>query len=77
VEDHGGSFFLPVFDPLFLSEFPDITPNEFTCLLDMAQLAEEKIESGQCAIVEREKWAEFCEERIQQDILALKKLINN
>jgi len=77
VEDHGGSFFLPIFDPLFLSEFPDITPDEYTCLLNMAQLSEEKIESGQCAIVEREKWPEFCEERIQRDVLALKELIRD
>jgi len=75
VEDHGGSFSLPIFDTLFLSKFPDLNLQEFVCLVQMARRTEEAVRSGRLAIVERENWPEICESRLQRDIRGLKKLL--
>jgi sugar phosphate isomerase/epimerase len=75
IEDHGGEFTLPVFDPLFLSKFPDLTTEEFTRILRLALRTREKLKNGELAITPREKWPEICEARIQRDIRSLKQLI--
>ena len=77
IEDHGGSTFLPIFDSLFLSKFPDLSPEEFSRLIRTAIQSAELIESGECATTKREEWPEICESRIQCDIQALRKLILN
>lgn len=77
IEDHGGSFVLPVFDSLFLSKFPDLTVQEFASLLKMADKTADAVQKGQLAIVEREEWPEICEARLKQDIKALKELIKS
>ena len=76
VEDHGGSFSLPIFDPLFLSKFPDLTLQEFVSLIQMAYQAAEAVRAGELTITEREKWPEICELRLKQDILSLRELLN-
>ncbi|MCK4829634.1 sugar phosphate isomerase/epimerase [bacterium] len=75
IEDHGGSFSCPIFDSSFLSKFPDLTPQELACLLQMAQRSVEKVHNGQLAIVKRENWANICESRLKIDIQALKELL--
>jgi len=75
VEDHGGSFSLPIFDTVFLSKFPDLTLQEFVHLIQMAHYSEEAVQKGQLAIVKREKWPEICESRLKRDIQALKELL--
>lgn len=75
IEDHGGSFNLPIFDPFFLSKFPDLTVQEFASLILMAQHTEEVFRTDQLDITEREKWPEICESRLQRDIQALKELL--
>lgn len=76
IEDHGGSFSLPIHDPFFLSKFPDLTLQEFVSLIQMAYQAAEAVRAGGLAITEREKWPEICESRLKQDILSLRKLLN-
>jgi sugar phosphate isomerase/epimerase len=72
IEDHGGSFSLPVFDPRFLIGFPDLPRDEFIRLVQLAYSTQEKMEHEGLTIVEREKWPEIYEERLKRDILALK-----
>jgi len=76
LEDHGGSFLLPVSDPQFRAEFPDLSDDEFGKLLDMARLTKDKMEREGLAIVEREEWPAICEERIRRDLSALKQLVS-
>jgi sugar phosphate isomerase/epimerase len=75
IEDHGGKFFLPVFDELFLSEFPDLSVGEFAQILRLALQTQEAMESGKIAITEREDWPQLCEARIKRDIQTLKQLL--
>jgi len=75
IEDHGGEFTLPVFDPLFLSKFPDLTAEEFARILRLALRTREKLKNGEVAITPREEWPEICEARIKRDIRSLKQLI--
>ncbi len=75
VEDHGGKFQLPIFEPSFLSEFPDLTSEELSRLVQLTLETKEKGDTGQCNITQREDWPECCEERIWKDIRALKNLV--
>ncbi len=75
IEDHGGKFSLPVFDPMFLSKFPDLTAEEFARILRLALQTEERMRSGEMTITAREEWPQLCEARIKRDIQALKQLL--
>ena len=77
IEDHGGDFLLPIFDPIFISKFPDLTTSEFADLIELAQISEIKLKNGDCEILEREKWPKICEERMKRNIIALKKIREN
>jgi sugar phosphate isomerase/epimerase len=71
IEDHGGEFFLPVFDPLFLSKFPDLTAGEFARILRLALQTKERMNTGGLTVTSREDWPGICEERIKRDIQSL------
>ncbi len=73
VEGHGGSFFLPIFDPDFLSKFPDLTAEELAKLVRLAQQSADKSASG-CVVTEREQWPAVCEERMAQDLAVIKEI---
>lgn len=75
IEDHGGSFNLPVFDSLFLSKFPDLTIKEFSRIVQLALQTKERMGKGELAITKREDWPRICEPRVKRDILALKHLL--
>ncbi len=75
IEDHGGEFFLPVFDPEFLSKFPDLTATEFVKLMKLAQFSEEKYCNGEISIDNRKDWPVMCEERIYEDINTLNEIL--
>jgi sugar phosphate isomerase/epimerase len=75
IEDHGGEFSLPVFNPLFLSKFPDLTTEEFARILRLALRTKKKLKDGEVAITSREEWPEICEARIQRDIQSLQQLL--
>jgi 3-oxoisoapionate decarboxylase len=72
VETHGGSFFLPVNDIWFLNRFPDLSPNEYNNLLNLAEKTTNKIQAGDLKMTEKEDWPMICEERTRYDIRNLK-----
>lgn len=74
IEDHGGSFFLPVYDEAFLAEFPDLNLKEFVSLIQMACEAGEAVKAGKLRKTERKDWPKQCEPRIRRDLKALKKI---
>ena len=76
IEDHGGSFLLPIFDSRFLSQFPDLALREFISLIRLAQRTAELAQSGRLSIEQRERWPEVCESRMKRDIRALKEIIH-
>ena len=71
IEDHGGSFAVPIFDPLFLSRFPDLSPEE---LARVMQVAQRTTALPACRPLERERWPEVCEDRLARDVAALRAL---
>jgi sugar phosphate isomerase/epimerase len=73
VEDHGGSFVMPISNPSFLSEFPDLTAEELAGLTRTARAAET---SGLPSPVDRARWPEVCESRLQADLKALKAMVS-
>ncbi len=75
IEDHGGSFSLPIFDSLFLSKFPDLTTEEFSRLIGLTFQTHEKMEQEDLTIMDREDWPQHCELRLHRDIQFLKHLI--
>jgi hypothetical protein len=76
IEDHGGSFNLPVFDPLFLSKFPDLMTEEFTRIVRMSLETKKRIKRGELAITNREDWTQICESRVKRDIRTLRQLLH-
>ncbi len=72
VEDHGGDFLIPVFDPVFLSKFPDLTVLELSRLVNTAKKAET---SGLPPAVKRENWYQVCEQRIRNDLHNLENIM--
>lgn len=76
IEDHGGSFVLPLSNPQFRAEFPDLTQDELDKLIDLSHLTKAKMECEGLAVVEREKWPIICQERLKRDLRALKRLIS-
>ena len=74
IEDHGGSFSLPIFDEGFLSRFPDLTARELSALIRSALAAEESVERGDCSITERGRWPSICEERMKGNLRSLKEI---
>ncbi|MGE5362310.1 MAG: sugar phosphate isomerase/epimerase family protein [Bacteroidales bacterium] len=71
VEDHGGAFDIPLFDPAFLSRFPDLTAKELALLIQAAQRSAAKPE---CRPLHRACWAEVAESRMHANIQALRAL---
>ena len=71
VEDHGGAFQLPVFDPTFLSKFPDLSVQEFARLVALAQRTGRE---PACQPLPREEWPRVAAARIAGDVTALRAL---
>ncbi len=71
LEDHGGSFDLPIFDATFLSRFPDLTVQELTELLRFAQLGQQRIDAGGLCVTKRSDWPVLCEKRVERGLKAL------
>jgi sugar phosphate isomerase/epimerase len=71
VEDHGGSFLLPIRDQAFLSRFPDLAETELKAMLEMADMAHAK---PGCRPLARSEWPGVCEARLAGDLRALRTL---
>jgi len=76
IEDHGGDFPIPIFDPDFLRKFPDLTAAEMARLLSLAVGTRSLIEQGRLAVVERSRWSEVCAERVRKGIGAIKEIVS-
>ncbi len=72
IEDHGGFFGIPVFDPLFMARFPDLTIDELARVL---QIVPRTSASPECRPLDRDRWPEVCEARLARDIAALRALL--
>lgn len=74
LEDHGGDFRIPIFDPAFLARFPDLSAAELVRLLGLAVRTRDKAEGGRLAVLDRARWPELCEKRVKRGLTALKRL---
>ena len=70
VEDHGGSFRLPIHDAAFLSRFPDLAGAELQALLELAEPAQAR---PGCRPLDRAEWPGVCESRIAHDLEPLRR----
>ncbi len=77
IEDHGGTFHLPIFNSEFLSEFPDLTVEELTALIQLSQKTEEIFRTDQLNITDRDEWPRICSARLQRDVQNLKDLLRS
>jgi len=76
VEGHGGSFPLPIFDPSFVSKFPDLTAGELARLIQLSQWTAQRSTSG-CRMIERADWPGVCRQRMANDLLAMKAIVSS
>ena len=74
LEDHGGSFGIPIFDPAFLARFPDLTAGELARLVAMAREGERRVREGLLFPVERSAWPGLCEERVARSLAKVKRM---
>ena len=75
IEDHGGSFDIPVHDPTFLSRFPDLTAQELGRLVHIAHEGQRRVTAGRLAITQRTDWPRLCADRVARDIGNLKEIV--
>jgi sugar phosphate isomerase/epimerase len=75
IEDHGGDFLIPVFDPAFLAKFPDLTVQELGRLLKMAADTQDLLQRTEIAVLDRAGWPEACEARVERDLKAVQLII--
>jgi sugar phosphate isomerase/epimerase len=71
VEDHAGSFLLPIHDAAFVDRFPDLRGAELSALIEMSERTAGK---PSCRPVERSVWPSICEARMAGDLDALRDL---
>jgi sugar phosphate isomerase/epimerase len=76
VEDHGGSFNLPVNETWFIERFPDLPVMEYSSLLELSEKTSEKMINSGLRMTERSEWPDICEERTRADLHYLKTLRN-
>ena len=75
IEDHGGSFALPIFDPLFLSRFPDLTAGELARLISLACENQQRSPDERLMPLDRASWPEHCARRVEIGINNMKRLV--
>ncbi len=76
VEDHNGSFLLPVNEKEFLKEFPDLKEKELHYLMEMADSAETSRSRIEKEFLDRSIWPAICAMRMDKGISELKKIRN-
>jgi sugar phosphate isomerase/epimerase len=74
LEDHGGHFDLPIFDPEFLARFPDLTTTELARLVHLVQLNQMRPAGHRAHPLPRDQWPAHCEERITRGLETLRRL---
>ena len=76
LEDHGGDFVIPVFDPEFRAGFPDLTVPELVDLLRLAVRTRTLVEARQLAVLDRARWPQVCERRVKRGLRAVKQIVS-
>jgi hypothetical protein len=75
LEDHGGDFPVPIFDPAFLARFPDLTAAELAALVKLSQKSQDLLDEGRIAVLDRERWPEQCERRVKRGLRAVRRIV--
>ena len=77
VEDHNGSFNLPIYDLDFINEFPDLDSAEMKKLLQLSDLTESHKDDIEKEFFDRSLWPEVCQQRMVSDVKHLKIIRDN
>jgi sugar phosphate isomerase/epimerase len=77
IEDHGGDFVLPIFDPVFLAKFPVLSVPEFANLLGIAARTQELMARKVLAVLDRARWPEACEARVKRDLRTIQAVVGS
>ncbi len=77
LEDHGGSFDIPIFDPAFLARFPDLTASELAGLLGIVRRNDRRPSERRARPLDRAEWPGICEERIRRGLGSLQRIAND
>ena len=77
IEDHGGSFDLPVFDAGFRAGFPDLTADELARLLRLVRRNEPTPGLPRVVPLAREDWPAHCEARVARDLARLRSIVDS
>lgn len=75
IEDHGGDFDIPINNPDFRKEFPDLNDYEMEKLVALAEATRLKMEAGTLAVLNRPEWPSVCEQRMKRDLMYLKEKV--
>ena len=75
VEDHGGSFLLPIHDEAFVSRFPDMAGAELKAMLELAEATEAT--ARRAGRSNAPSGPRVCESRVAHDLVALRKLADS
>jgi sugar phosphate isomerase/epimerase len=75
VEGHGGSFSTAIFDTEFMNLFPDLTGSEMESLLRKGREGRVRLARGSLEITDRSEWPGICEDRTEDDLSYLKRLV--
>lgn len=73
-EGHGGSYLLPVHEPWYINQFPDLTISEYNNLMLLEDKAERLIETGKLVMTSVPEWNSVCEARTRSDLKKLKEI---
>ena len=75
IEDHGGDFAIPIFDPDFRAGFPDLSVAELCSLLKLAQRTRSLMDEADLAVLDRSRWPAVCAARVKRDIEAVRRIV--
>jgi sugar phosphate isomerase/epimerase len=74
LEDHGGRFELPIYDPGFIAGFPDLTADELARLVRLVHRNESRPREERADPLDREDWPAICEDRVARGLATLQRL---
>jgi len=74
LRSEGGSYLLPVHEPWYIDQFPDLTISEYNNLMLLENHSESLITRGQLSITTMEEWGKKCEEHTKEDLKKLKQI---
>jgi sugar phosphate isomerase/epimerase len=75
IEDHGGDFAIPIFDPEFRAGFPDLSVAELCALLKLAARTEALVADEDLAVLDRARWPAVCAARVKRDLEAVRRIV--